>query len=80
MHFEQKFKVDPISHYIHNCFAPKEFTVNLHIKGLLPPGYKMAVLGIDLKIPERLGDKFEFVFREGLLPEQVIEYIIEKEA
>ena len=66
------------THYIHNCFAPREPTMSSRIKATIPDGYTIGVLGQDLIEPFVSENDWYFRIPGPLLPEQVIEYVFKK--
>lgn len=79
MQFLLDHPVSPQAHYIHNAFAPIEPTLSTRLKVFVPNGYRMDVLGIEGIEPIKLGDQWDFRIPTPLLPEQIIEYIFQKE-
>lgn len=86
MEFDFNHPVSPEKHYIHNCFAPIDSTIGFRLTVDLPTGYSFGLLcdntdGTKPLILEntKQGKKLDFRASEPLLPEQVIEYILEKE-
>lgn len=79
MRFEQDHPVSPQRHYIHNAFAPIEPTLSAQLKIRVPDGYRADVLGREIIAPTKLHDHWDFRIPGPLLPEQIIEYMVQKE-
>lgn len=79
MRFEQDHPVSPERHFIHNAFAPIEPTLSARLKIRVPQGYRADVLGRDILTPMKLHDHWDFRIPGPLLPEQIIEYMVQKE-
>lgn len=78
LHFVFDHPVCPNTHYIHNCFAPREPTMSASIRAHIPEGYDFGVLGQDLLTPHYVRNVLYYRFKGPLLPEQVIEYVFKK--
>lgn len=79
MKFLLEHSVSPKTHYIHNSFAPLDPTLSARVKAIIPSGYRMDVLANDVVHPDKLDDHWDFIIRGPLLPEQIIEYVFQKD-
>ncbi len=79
MQFRQNYTVWKEKPQIINCFASKDPVRNVVIRVHVPQGYRMDVLGVEPIPPDTMDDTHDFQITDMLLPEQVIEYIFEKE-
>jgi hypothetical protein len=87
MEFDFIHPVSPEKHYIHNCFAPIDSTIGFRLTVDLPTGYSFGLLCDNYDGTEPLelektqqSKKLDYRLSDLLLPEQVIEYVLERKA
>ncbi len=83
MEFDFEHPVSPSHHYVHNCFAPLDATIGFRLVAEMPAEYTFGLLCDDNPAPLSMdcsdGRKIlDYRISSPLLPEQVIEYILEK--
>ncbi len=79
MRFEVNYPVSAQKPYVHNSFASSDGTIGARLTANVPEGYQIDVLGVTEVTPGKAGAQRVFVFREPLLPEQIIEYVFQEE-
>lgn len=79
MQFLLEHSVSPKTHYLHNALAPIQPTLTARIRATIPPGYRMDLLAEEPVVPSKFEQRWDFILPGPLLPEQIIEYIFQKD-
>ena len=80
MNFVNIYPVSPRAHYIQNALAPTVPALNAQITVRVPEGYRVDLLATDVVTPKIFGDSWQFQIPGPLLPEQILEYIFQKQS
>lgn len=80
LEFRLDHHVSPDTHHFHNAFASIQPSLKARIRARVPSGYRMDVLAKDIVPADILLDgRWNFSVPGPLLPEQIIEYVFQRE-